>query len=441
MYCNNCGKQLPDDASFCTGCGAHTGLKVLAKNKEAGADKKRKIIVTLTAVFAAALVITGVFLYQPITQTLFHTQEGSFHSDGDIQFEFAGDLVLDDENVISVSDDGKYAVTQTLTDGDWISFHIYSNENGAYQFYKSVDFDPAAIRKLRIDDDFIKWSHDNRKFAFCRPRAIIDLQNSDIFICDIEAGAISNLTGFRGEESLNFLKGLLIDCLPAWSGDDKRIYFSRYGQTCGIYGVDIATKEIKPEKEFPEGSKLFAYWAMFENNRTLYYNTSANNISTTQGICKFQNGTETILVKKQDKDIEPIFKQVSNDGKKLLYKRRNQNDSHLDEFICIDTDTLEVITKLTPSESAGEVINAVFSPDSKTILQFEKGDSANQNVISIVDLNHPAGQKRTAYTAAPYSAMFGTESSPLNYGQLQPKWLGNGNVAVNNEKPFMLKIK
>lgn len=41
MYCKNCGKELKDDAIFCTGCGSPT--KAAAKSSAAASTEEKKL--------------------------------------------------------------------------------------------------------------------------------------------------------------------------------------------------------------------------------------------------------------------------------------------------------------------------------------------------------------------------------------------------------------
>ncbi len=71
MFCNQCGKQLPDEARFCTGCGARTALAPAPEPPkpippepkpapEAPKKKKKGLLITLLILIPLALAIIGV---------------------------------------------------------------------------------------------------------------------------------------------------------------------------------------------------------------------------------------------------------------------------------------------------------------------------------------------------------------------------------------------
>ena len=60
MYCNKCGKQLPDDVCFCNDCGAQ--LNVLHMPVQTAAPKKKPFIKMITIVLAVLAVVAVVIL-------------------------------------------------------------------------------------------------------------------------------------------------------------------------------------------------------------------------------------------------------------------------------------------------------------------------------------------------------------------------------------------
>ena len=70
MYCTNCGKQLPDDTKFCTGCGVPQSPATQTsansgRNTAPSREKKRKPIlpILLGTLLLILLAGAGVLLY------------------------------------------------------------------------------------------------------------------------------------------------------------------------------------------------------------------------------------------------------------------------------------------------------------------------------------------------------------------------------------------
>ena len=51
MYCTNCGQKLPDDAAFCTKCGAKCGAKVTGPAAESRSETISKAPNTVPPVY------------------------------------------------------------------------------------------------------------------------------------------------------------------------------------------------------------------------------------------------------------------------------------------------------------------------------------------------------------------------------------------------------
>lgn len=128
MFCKNCGKQLADDARFCTGCGAVMDAGQPAQPQYAQSapakKQKKKAPVWLIIVAALAAFVIGKFAIAPSMMT--SGDSGSSNSDGSgsqYSFEPAGTVSIN-EDYDSSYDDGsgsKYSAETTATEGSSIS--------------------------------------------------------------------------------------------------------------------------------------------------------------------------------------------------------------------------------------------------------------------------------------------------------------------------------
>ena len=66
MFCKNCGKELSDDAMFCTGCGAKTNVNVNKNddisNKESTAAKNKKKLFVIIPIIISVMIIGSIII-------------------------------------------------------------------------------------------------------------------------------------------------------------------------------------------------------------------------------------------------------------------------------------------------------------------------------------------------------------------------------------------
>jgi hypothetical protein len=368
--------------------------------------------------------------------------------------EYAGEFKLDGRMPVSVSPNGKYVLaSDRAANQDNLVIYIYQNKNNGYAPLCEI---VALMRYGRLQDSDIAWSHDNESFAFGRAAGVQESRNSDIFVINISKRSCVNFTGIAGEDTARFSRDdtLYLDYLPSWSDDDRTIYFARYGNKTGVEyriieicfvpssGGNVSTVRKFLPQESDHG--LLQVWqGLFSRGKTLYYDTSASNyLNSKQGIWKYEGGTETFLVHVQSSGQSTILKDVSKDGKRFLYiLREYSNQTYLnDRFFYAPTNASgnAVELKAYSSGADSKIINALFSPDGNTILQIERSD--NGNYIYFVDASNPENAPRLAYNMSQPSDIFGALPRSGNFDMLQPRWMSNGYLAVNNDTPILLKV-
>ena len=372
--------------------------------------------------------------------------------------EYYCSLVLDGEPVVSISQNRKYALTQTYDDYG-LTIYIYRNDNEAYAFYKSVYIEftdgRADNHTLRLcDDGSIAWSNNGEYFAFCCPRALIYVVNSDIYVCDVKMGNVTNLTGTSEERDFDIGGTVFIDFLPAWSLDDSLIYFSRFGKEdgnniSGLYSVSAGSGTVKLEKNMIDDDNIYViYRALINNENTFYYNADNANLLLA-GITKLEGNSETMFIIKAEingeiVDISPRvrLKDVSSKGDRILCYLDADFYSlpYEQKFFFIDTKFPYKTIELSPISSQESVVhNVVLSPDGRFFLQIESDSDAGWIYFYLVDAESYENKLIISEVVEePFS--FGMTSNPNNYNQLQPKWLNNNYIAINGYAPALLKL-
>ena len=350
-----------------------------------------------------------------------------------IGFKLEMELKVDDRDVISLSNNGKYMLTCEME--EYLTFYVYNTSDSA--LIKKIELEAADMSYP--EGRTIFWSNDGERFAFYEPGFLQTLNNSDINICDIEAGTIMNLTGLSDEgDSLD--DGMLLDSLPAWSSDDKSITFSRYSREFrGICTVDIKSKEVKNLHEFSEADYLTAWNALINFDDNIYLNTTAGDASVPQGIVKLVKGKEEMLVPRSGDEERPVLMSVSNDQTKLLYYVIDEVSREL-KVMCLDTKTLTA-EELKPTTGYDMVVNAIFSPNGQYVLQVERSIGRGKSGLTLVELENMSEPGKLMYETEEINITFGTTSNPLNYRMITPTWAYNDYIAINDEIPILLKAE
>lgn len=437
MFCTRCGAQVNSDMAFCGSCGStqpqnknriYSGVPGAKTN---GSPKRwLKWVIISTIVLVVGL--TGLIVWNNLSN------DKEYDIERINSLEYHQELKFDDSRAMSISPNGKYILAFVRDE-----FHVYENKAHSYVFKNSI---PVDAELGVVDDTAIAWSNSGEMFAFCIPRALLKYVNSDIYICDINKRSVVNLTGISGEDSARLSAGdtLFIDYMPAFSGDDKTIFFARWGsergnRANGLCSVDIDGGNLKTVKNLPDDYSI--YQGLYSRGNAVFYNLTANYRDAAQGICKYEDGNEAILAKRQG--VTPYLLDVSNDGEIMLYSLPDHSsmpdEARVDnKFFFCNTDEYAEAIELLPVSDGGQIVNVFFAPAGHTILRIEFASGTTSMYVQ--DLDKSDIPPKLVYQTDNSSSALGSTSSPVNYTLLQPKWLTNGFVAMNGDVSFLLKV-
>lgn len=355
MFCNNCGIQLPDDAVFCSDCGAPTAqaadertVQETVKNQEQqsvdssvpqakpGKNPKKekkglpfKILIPVTIVFILAVVLL-VFLL---------TRKGNsgkiaMLSEDCIIYDISGSFAnLAGENyeeeVFDYSYNGDCSVISYLVeDGD--SYSLY---------YMRSDMKP----KLAAEDvDWAKISYTGEYIAYMQD--IEDYTAGDLYLYCVKNGKISKVdTDVYPEYICMSPSGKAVAYIKDYEDDEDNSLY--------IGGAGIKNKEVDSDGCIPV--------ALTDNGKTLYYiydtdrlyiyrNNDSKKLASDVDLNSFwfNNDLSEFLFIKNDKTYyytnkleEPV--QVCSGG---IYTMEMSNESriyHSGQGMIVGTDTLK----------------------------------------------------------------------------------------------------
>ena len=164
------------------------------------------------------------------------------------------DLEIDGSFPANLSPSGKYLLTNKQDDKfSSLTLYEWNTEKREYEEVREIDLQPALADILNqgINKYFtqygeeIEWSPDEKYFVFGYAESLFLAQDSDIFICEVETGKVTNIS--QSDEEANeqgdegkprmLSENFCIDVSPQWSADGKTIYYYSYGENTGIYRV------------------------------------------------------------------------------------------------------------------------------------------------------------------------------------------------------------
>lgn len=245
-----------------------------------------------------------------------------------------------------------------------------------------------------LDLNSITWSYDSLRIAFTEDLTKL-LNESDIWVFDIQTGTLSNLTndGLEGniETSLQGVESgindINLDSLPVWSPDGKTLAFIR-----SIYGTTKQTFLCIIQSNGGEVTKLLniddqhvlAAW------RGMRWAPDGNKILFTITILADETGKNGIWsVEKNGKNAKQIVKQKEGWGYPVLYDVTAKGDMALIgypraipqadkypnlsfyELLNLKTGTLTPLKQSTVEDDSPEFYSptqAIFSPDGSKVL-------------------------------------------------------------------------
>jgi len=408
---------------------------------------------------------------------------------------YARDLEYEGIPFLSISPDGEYAV---IANRESYYLQILRNNRGRYEHHKNINMpgdtpEEHANRVIaRLTDSDIVWSNSGEKFAFSLGMdALSHLLQSCIYICDIRAENIIQLTGQEIDwEAGRFGDSSFIaDYSPAWSDDDRTVYFVRFGHSGGLasydlYSVSSGGSSIDRVRSFDSSSYIYN---LFCRGSTLYYTVLPIDPNSTTGIFMYHNGRETILAENnvylesigRNARIDPVLVDISPDGKNMLYTFApfflyGNTDNGADTPVNVVPagvlvyefgNTFILASTSSPHETRplsvgpvnrdidmndsdavnmatirGEIIvtlNAIFSPDGRSVLV-----RANDYNIYVADVSDPVKLQKIVFDWTTDSGepdiMLFRHQVPINREILQTKWLTNGFIAMNSGSGVIL---
>ena len=293
---------------------------------------------------------------------------------------YAGNLDYNGVPFLSISPDGKYAV---IADREDSYLQILRSNQGRYEHYKDIyiqDLPDGFMEQSKftinnLTDSDISWSNRGDKFTFSLGIQTLQIMSqSCIFICDIETGKITQLTGQEIEwDTRPYDENIwIVDYLPTWSDDDRTVKFARYCVTSEgdlnnqLCSIPAGGGSVKVEHSV---DPFLTIWNLFNRGNALYYSTTSRSIDVKAGIFMFQNGLETVLVDSDvyfevlDRTISvmPELVDVSSDGKTILYTFGILNYNRL-----IEGNDDNLIIGAIPTDS----IENAFNPLSLVVFKF-----------------------------------------------------------------------
>ena len=371
-------------------------------------------------------------------------------SEDDVALEFVQRLEFENRFVISISYDGRYALTHEQGERE---IFVYEWVDESFHFLKSIEGIPETWRL--VDNGSIAWSHCGERFSLSQALAFNYMSNSDILICDIKTGTIQNLTGIAGKEDapLVFRDGFYYDVLPRWSKDDKGIYFFRFGREddetiSRLCFVSLETGEVTNLLDFYDEESAYQIMpTIIRRNGTLFYTLLSPNVENGRaGIYKYVNGVEVLLFRREREEGKLVhLLDVSPDGDKIIYvciyHTMNSQPEDSYHFFLASIESPKEAHELQPISSKGIIQGILFSPDGATLMQMERDMEGLKVYVYLMDVMAPAETQSLLYTGE-YDPFFGWRY-PLAgrlTNQLQPIWLSNGYIAINGEVPKLFRV-
>lgn len=250
----------------------------------------------------------------------------------------------------------------------------------------------------RIDLERITWSPDQSKLALTEYSPYM-LEESDIWVLDIETGEFTNLTddGVSGRYS----DGYEMDYMPLWSLDGGEIYFVRTkagdDQSTDLYA--IAADGGEPRKLLTLADSPFAlqgtmHWS--QDGSGLYFSGISPQLdNSANGVWHYDFVTDSLrqLLGPDEVAGIPSVRMVNTDsGKALIYyaKQSELDGTHNPTSYALLDLATEELSELLPAVGQEEllpsVIGATLSPDGSKVL-FSYSDSQENYHLIVRDID------------------------------------------------------
>jgi Tol biopolymer transport system component len=369
--------------------------------------------------------------------------------------EFSDSLVLDGKSAISISPDGRYALTVNVSES---SFNIFENKGTRYEFLTTVNVpedtpnpEKTALTFQILSGMGIAWSKDSSKFSF---------GYFDILLCDIAKRTITKLTELpennNDEFSKNTSGGILVSIpMSVWSDEGKTVYFVRQDYIdeniiSEICSVPIAGGDVKVELAFNlnEGKRITS---VFAENNSLYYLTIDSNLNAEIVRMDIESGKETRIMRLNEVSLSipnSIILDVSPDGTRLLFTTAETLEEGLGprHFYLLNTEKHDLVEMLYPISNSSDnqynpIQNVLMSPDGRSLLQIEASSYDSPPSMYIRDVEDINALKTHVYESVDEIYMVGSLSHVMMNGTLKPEWLTNDIIVMNSyQKSFLLKV-
>lgn len=303
----------------------------------------------------------------------------------------------------------------------------------------------------------IRWSHCGERFAFSMVQSLYQAFDSDIYVYDIKASTLRNLTD--NQESLGENGRLIMNILPVWAEEDRGIYYARMGREedgaemiSHLSFTTLETGEIETILDFRMEELLHIYPTLIYNRGVLFYDLIDPALGEKMGIYKYTDKVGEVLlmegIRKEEDRITMIrLVDISFDGEKLLFKYQDRSFTEPTRFFLMRVDVPEQKEELIPNSPNGMISSVLFSPDGTTIMQIENDKDNGKSYVYVLDISDPTGSLNLIYTREDDFLFAWNHFHPIMQPyfstlihQLQPIWLDNSYIAINGEVPRLYRI-
>lgn len=241
---------------------------------------------------------------------------------------------------------------------------------------RTVSYDPTELEVRQPDLQTLSWGPKNRQVAFTTYKPFRYMREPDIFVLDIDRGALRCVTPDDGRQMLDSAS---IDLYPVWADDPTRLFFIRGNasgeRTTSLYSIDLATdvpsREIVLDRQMPYA----VYPRMLAgSDRTVLLNRDSMDWTEPQvGIWSYRVGSndgEQLLGARLEPLAVPWLVETSPDRRRFIYQYAFRTMMpQIAEFSVynVQTGSSELVDpeEHTPNRYA---VNATFSPDGDGVL-------------------------------------------------------------------------
>lgn len=242
----------------------------------------------------------------------------------------------------------------------------------------TVTYEPAELEVRQPDLDTLSWGPENRQVAFVTYKPLRFMREPDIFVLDLEPGALRCVTPDNGQDMLSSTS---IDLYPVWTDDPDRLYFIRGNagddRSTALYSIDLTTGEPRREIVIDEQMPYAVYPRMvaLSDGRVFVNRDSIDWTEPHVGIWSYRLGSnsgasEQLLGANLEPLAVPWLVELSPDEQRFIYQYAYRNSMpQIAGFSVYDLNA-GASELVDPDEhTPGRyVVNAVFSPDGRGLL-------------------------------------------------------------------------